>query len=53
MVGQIKIQLSEEDQGTELTLIQTNVPESGEHYKKGCIVHYFQPMASYSFKSFN
>ena len=42
--SQIEILLREVDEGTELTLIHTNLPESGEHFKKGWDDHYFQPM---------
>ena len=45
--SQIEILLQEVDGQTELTLIHTNVPESGEHYKKGWDNHYFQPMNTY------
>ena len=45
--SRIKILLHEIDGQTELTLIHTNVPESGEHYKKGWDNHYFQPMKLY------
>lgn len=45
--SQIEIFLNEVDGQTELTLIHTNVPESGEHYKKGWDNHYFQPMKAY------
>ncbi len=50
--SQIEILLSEQDEGTTLTLKHTNVPESGEHYKKGWEEHYFEPMKHY-FKSLN
>ncbi|MEX0291291.1 MAG: SRPBCC domain-containing protein [Flavobacteriaceae bacterium] len=45
--SQIEVLLSEVDGATELTLIHTTVPESGEHYKKGWDNHYFQPMKKY------
>ena len=45
--SQIEIQLREFDGQTELTLIHTNVPESGEHYIKGWDKSYFQPMKIY------
>ena len=45
--SQIEILLQEGDNQTTLTLIHTNVPESGEHYVKGWDDHYFQPMKSY------
>jgi activator of HSP90 ATPase len=43
----IEIQLSEFNGQTELTLIHTNVPKSGEHYIKGWDKSYFQPMKIY------
>jgi len=45
--SQIEILLNEIEGQTELTLIHTNLPESGGHYKKGWDEHYFQPMKSY------
>lgn len=45
--SQIEITLSEEGDKTNLTLKHTNVPESGDHYKKGWEVHYFEPMRQY------
>lgn len=45
--SQIEILLHEIDGQTELTLIHSNVPESGEHYIKGWDNHYFQPMKAY------
>jgi len=45
--SQIEILLNEINGQTELTLIHTNVPESGEHYIKGWDNHYFQPMKNY------
>lgn len=45
--SQIEILLNEIDGETELTLIHTNLPESGTHYKKGWDEHYFQPMRTY------
>jgi len=45
--SQIEVLLSEGDKETVLTLKHTNVPESGEHYKKGWEEHYFNPMKSY------
>lgn len=45
--SQIEILLNEVDGETEFTLIQTKVPESGEHYKKGWDNYYFQPMKAY------
>lgn len=45
--SQIEILLTEKEGQTELTLIHTQVPESGEHYIKGWENHYFQPMREY------
>ncbi|MBN4084778.1 SRPBCC domain-containing protein [Flavobacteriaceae bacterium AH-315-B10] len=45
--SQIEITLNETDSETELTLMHSNVPESGEHYIKGWDEHYFQPMKTY------
>ncbi len=45
--SQIEVLLKEGDGATELTLIHSNVPESGEHYRKGWDEHYFQPMKKY------
>ena len=45
--SQIEILLNEIDGQTELTLIHSNVPESGEHYIKGWDNHYFQPMPKF------
>ena len=45
--SQIEVILSEDGEETTLTLNHTNVPESGEHYKKGWNEHYFEPMKRY------
>lgn len=45
--SQIEVILNEGDDETKLTLTHTNVPESGEHYKKGWDEHYFEPMKHY------
>ena len=45
--SQIEIVLKELDGITELKLIHTNVPESGDHYKTGWDTHYFKPMKTY------
>ena len=45
--SQIEIQLRETNGQTEITLIHTHVPESGEHYIKGWDTSYFQPMKIY------
>jgi len=43
----IEVILNESNDETELTLIHSNIPESGEHYKEGWDEHYFQPMRLY------
>ena len=43
----LEILLHDNDGLTELKLIHTNVPESGEHYIAGWNTSYFQPMISY------
>ena len=45
--SQIEVLLDEVKGATELTLVHSNVPESGEHYKNGWENHYFQPMREY------
>jgi len=45
--SQIEVLLNEVDGKTELTLIHTNLSESGEHYKIGWQDHYFEPMGKY------
>ena len=45
--SQIEVILSEHNDETILTLKHTNLPESGEHYKKGWDEHYFTPMKKY------
>lgn len=45
--SQVEILLTENGEETTLTLNHTNVPESGEHYKKGWEAHYFEPMRDY------
>ncbi len=45
--SQIEVLLVENTDGTEITLTHSNVPEDGEHYKKGWEEHYFQPMREY------
>ena len=42
--SELVITLEAEGSGTRLTLKHTNLPESGMHYKKGWIDHYFEPM---------
>jgi len=41
------IQLRELDDGTELTLMHSNIPEGQMQYKQGWKDHYFTPMKSY------
>jgi len=45
--SQVEVLLSEQGDETVLTLKHTNLPESGEHYKKGWEEHYFEPMRQY------
>lgn len=45
--SQIEISLSEYNGETTITLNHTNLPESGEHYKKGWEESYFKPMRNY------
>jgi len=45
--SQIEINLLEQGDETELTLIHTNIPEDGTGYKQGWEDHYFKPMAAY------
>ena len=45
--SRLVIQLAETDQGTDLTLIHTNIPEGQTQYKQGWIDHYFVPMKAY------
>ena len=45
--SQIEITLTKVNEGTELALTHTNLPENGEHYKKGWEDHYFTPMKTY------
>lgn len=45
--SQIEVLLTENGEETILTLNHTNVPESGEHYKKGWEESYFEPMRKY------
>ncbi len=49
----LEILLKDVDGQTELTLIHTQVPESGAHYIQGWDKHYFQPMKAYFLKSGN
>ncbi len=43
----VEILFEELNNNTELTLIHSNLSESGEHYKKGWEEHYFEPMIDY------
>ncbi len=43
----IEILLEETGGQTEITLIHSNLPESGGHYEQGWDNHYFQPMKTY------
>ena len=45
--SEIEVLLNEVDGKTELTLIHTNLSESGEHYKNGWEDNYFEPMGKY------
>ncbi|MEJ1221931.1 SRPBCC domain-containing protein [Sediminicola sp. 1XM1-17] len=45
--SQIEVLLAGDNGTTELTLVHSKVPESGEHYIKGWDEHYFQPMKTY------
>ena len=45
--SKIEVLLSENGNETLLTLNHTNLPESGEHYKKGWDESYFEPMKRY------
>ena len=49
--SQNEVLLVEKGDSTELTLIHSKVPESGEHYIKGWDEHYFQPMKKYFTKN--
>ncbi len=43
----LEILLNEINGETELTLIHSNVPKDGEHYKEGWENHYFIPMKAF------
>lgn len=45
--SQIEILLKERIEGTELILIHTQVPKTGEHYIQGWEDNYFEPMRAY------
>lgn len=43
----LHIDLTKVNEGTELTLIHTNIPRGQTQYKKGWVDHYFEPMKEY------
>lgn len=45
--SKLTILLSKTSEGTELTLIHTNIPEGQTQYRQGWIDHYFTPMRNY------
>ncbi len=45
--SKIEVLLHELDGKTELTVVHSNLPETGAHYKKGWQEHYFEPMREY------
>lgn len=45
--SKIEVLFHELDGKTELTLVHSNLPVTGEHYKKGWQDHYFEPMKDY------
>lgn len=45
--SQLEVLFNEISNGTELTLIHTNLSDNGEQYKKGWEEHYFEPMKVY------
>ncbi len=45
--SQVEIFLEEIEEGTELTLIHTNIPDGQSDYESGWKEHYFAPMHSY------
>ena len=45
--SKLEIRLSKITNGTQLTLIHTNIPQGQLQYKKGWIEHYFTPMKEY------
>ena len=48
----VTIELNEVEDGTELILTHTNIPEGQTQYEKGWIDHYFSPMKEYFKKRF-
>ena len=45
--SKLVIQLSATENGTELTLLHTNIPDGQTQYEQGWIDHYFNPMKAY------
>lgn len=45
--SRLTIKLAAKDNGTELTLTHTNIPEGQTQYKQGWIDHYLAPMKDY------
>ncbi|GAB5409367.1 MAG: hypothetical protein BalsKO_17320 [Balneolaceae bacterium] len=45
--SELIIRLKNIDEGCELTLIHSNIPEGQSDYKKGWIEYYFNPMKEY------
>ncbi|MFT5858655.1 MAG: activator of HSP90 ATPase [Flavobacteriaceae bacterium] len=45
--SRLEIQLKEIPEGTELTLIHTNIPEGQTQYENGWVENYFNPMLAY------
>ena len=45
--SKLVIQLSATENGTELTLLHTNIPDGQTQYEQGWIDHYFTPMKAY------
>jgi activator of HSP90 ATPase len=45
--SKLLIELRATDEGTELTIIHTNIPQGQTQYKKGWLDHYFTPMKEY------
>lgn len=43
----LTIELTESENGTELILTHTNIPEGQTQYEQGWIEYYFEPMKSY------
>jgi len=45
--SKIEVLLEEVEDGTELTLIHTNIPDGDADYETGWVDHYFNPMKAY------